>query len=324
MWRTKRLLLLPAAVAAAAVAALAALIALTLPASPAGANHVAGATYVGTHSGGGTVEFLVSPDGAGIESFKATNLTGFFCKINQSTHSWDPPLAIDHTLDPAFIDINFVGLSIRGSFPSAGTAEGLVSGIVPPPLGCTSDVFEWTATTAELPTPPPTPTPTPLEPDLVALKTAAPLAVFPGGAITYKVRITNEGESEAQGVQAEDMLPPDVSFVSDTCQGDASNGMWALDIGTLAPGGAVQCFLDVAVSPDAEGQFDPERRQLILENVVSASTSSEESSLGNNTAMAEVVLQHSCPPHGQRQKTGDVNDDGIDDWFLGTFTFTDI
>ncbi len=42
---------------------------LIMGVTSARANHIPGATYTGTHSGGGTVEFVVTPDGASVNGF---------------------------------------------------------------------------------------------------------------------------------------------------------------------------------------------------------------------------------------------------------------
>src|ERR687895_481728 len=48
-----------------------ALLAAAVLASPAAANHIAGATYNGTVQGGTAMSFTVSADGSGITSFNA-------------------------------------------------------------------------------------------------------------------------------------------------------------------------------------------------------------------------------------------------------------
>jgi hypothetical protein len=116
-------------------------------ASGAMANHVAGATYTGTHSGGaGAVEFDVSPDGTAITRFKVTNVPGVpSCTITERTFTGSVPIS-NHsfTRSPPGTDVNF-----SGSFPSSGSAQGTLqaSGMPPPPCVSAPNIA-WTATTS--------------------------------------------------------------------------------------------------------------------------------------------------------------------------------
>jgi hypothetical protein len=120
--------------------------ALPLGATSAMANHVAGATYTGTHSGGaGAVEFDVSSDGTAITRFKVTNVPGVpSCTITERTFTGSVPIS-NHsfTRTPPATDVNF-----SGSFPSSGSAQGTLqaSGMPPPPCVSAPNIA-WTATT---------------------------------------------------------------------------------------------------------------------------------------------------------------------------------
>lgn len=124
--------------------------ALTLPAalataSPAAANHIAGATYNGTHADGGTVSFALSADGSGVTSFAAGGpIFGNFCTFGGSTSTYVVPLpASSHS----FSDTS-PPTTISGSFSGPQAAQGTlrVQG-----GGCDSGQVSWSATTTALP-----------------------------------------------------------------------------------------------------------------------------------------------------------------------------
>jgi len=140
---------------------------------PASANHIAGATYTGTHSaGGGTVTFTVSGDGSGITSFSATDVPGDFCDFPEIKLNFGTPLKIN---DHAFKRNVASGLSISGTFPGVGTAQGtlrnVVSGV------CDTGTVNWTAETDVAASPTSTPTPTNTPPSAA---TATPTNTSPG------------------------------------------------------------------------------------------------------------------------------------------------
>jgi hypothetical protein len=133
--------------------ALVALVAVTLmaPASPAGANHIAGATYNGTFSGG-TVSFTVTPDGSGISSF------GFRNDCNQQGYTRDyviPVPIVTQGTGHYFQDTTTPWFAPTGAFPEPKTARGTfksdLCGTIP-----------WNATTTASPpgwSPPTLPSP---------------------------------------------------------------------------------------------------------------------------------------------------------------------
>jgi hypothetical protein len=122
------------------------------------AQPVGGATYTGTHSGGGAVEFEVSGDGSEVKGFKITNITGDTC--TQSQFIWPPDIPIT---DDSFSD-SLAGSTVTGSFPSVGEAQGTFKMYLPPfgpAPACESETLTWTATTSDTPTATPTPSSTP-------------------------------------------------------------------------------------------------------------------------------------------------------------------
>ena len=67
---------------------------LSSPTRNSSADHVAGATYTGTHSGRGTVTLTVAADGSGVTSFEATNVRGDACTVGRASANSRTPLAI--------------------------------------------------------------------------------------------------------------------------------------------------------------------------------------------------------------------------------------
>jgi hypothetical protein len=125
------------------------------------AAHVPGATYNGTHQGGGEVEFEVSQDGNGVSSFTARDVPGNTCDFTEVTVNYDPPLPITNH---EFSSSSSVGLSVSGSFPQAGQAQGNLTVKQPGFPACNAFDIPWSATTdvpTTTPTPSPTPSPTP-------------------------------------------------------------------------------------------------------------------------------------------------------------------
>ncbi len=172
----RRLIFLTTVAGAAAALLLAA---VALHQSSASAQPIAGATYTGTVSGDGSIEFTVSDDGASIEELTiASEDCGPF--LHDPSSPFDPwPVASDIPIvDAEFtceksnwslaiaspsctLACSGLSFSFTGSFPSPGEAEGSFSfGSAPSP--CNFGESTWSATSAAVPTPTPTPTPTPV------------------------------------------------------------------------------------------------------------------------------------------------------------------
>jgi hypothetical protein len=144
--------------------------------SPARANHIAGATYNGTHAQGGTVSFTVTPDGSGISSFSVGGpIQGDTCSFpsGSSTNYVQPLPIVNH----AFSDTT-PPLTESGSFPGPQSASGtfrIKTQVFPGP-SCDSGEVAWNATTTASP-------PAPSQPQLPPSDSTAPAAVLSGKTI---------------------------------------------------------------------------------------------------------------------------------------------
>ncbi|HEX6700347.1 MAG TPA: hypothetical protein VF101_06400 [Gaiellaceae bacterium] len=131
-----------------------------LAAAPADANHIPGATYRGTHSGGGTVQFTVSADGTRVTSYGVFMIPiagGGTCFAATAPEFAGIPI-VNHEFAKSG---EFV---FTGSFPRAGVAQGtLAFRNAPSPCGTTA-TFTWTATAGSGPAPSPPPPPQPPPP----------------------------------------------------------------------------------------------------------------------------------------------------------------
>lgn len=121
---------------------------LILGVSSARANHIPGAVYTGTHSGGGSVEFVVSADGGSITRFTVLSPEST-CKVSRFIAPPGIPIS-----DHSFSWSNDVGFSLSGSFPAIQTASGSFT-FAPGYQSCGPTV-NWTARTTA---PPPDTTP---------------------------------------------------------------------------------------------------------------------------------------------------------------------
>ena len=125
-------------------------VALILGASSARADHIPGAAYTGTYSGGGTVEFRVSADGGSISGFTVAYPPGT-CRFPRL---FFPPMPIS---GHSFSGSSSSSASMTGSFTGVQTASGTFT-VVPNYPDC-AGTFSWTAKTTALPpdtTPPDT------------------------------------------------------------------------------------------------------------------------------------------------------------------------
>jgi uncharacterized repeat protein (TIGR01451 family) len=90
--------------------------------------------------------------------------------------------------------------------------------------------------------------------DLAIAKTHSPEEVVAGEQLTYTLQVGNLGPSQATGVTVEDILPPNVSFVTATStQGTATHagGTVIVNMGNMAAGQTETVTIVVTVAPTA-------------------------------------------------------------------------
>ncbi|MCC6766017.1 MAG: DUF11 domain-containing protein [Deltaproteobacteria bacterium] len=87
--------------------------------------------------------------------------------------------------------------------------------------------------------------------DLAIEKAASPDPVSPGQTLTYEITVTNNGPEAAAGVIVTDLLPPEVSYVSDTdaCV-EGPPGTLTCSVGNIASTQSVTFEIEVEVDPD--------------------------------------------------------------------------
>ena len=97
--------------------------------------------------------------------------------------------------------------------------------------------------------------------DLEIVKDVAPTQVLVGDQVTYTLSTTNLGPERSQPTAVVDLLPPEVAYVSDTCDGSLHNvdpapigpidlpagTYWTWRIGELRPERTVTCLITVRV-----------------------------------------------------------------------------
>ncbi|MHC5112428.1 MAG: DUF11 domain-containing protein, partial [Planctomycetota bacterium] len=117
--------------------------------------------------------------------------------------------------------------------------------------------------------------------DLAITKTVDDSTPDIGQNITYTLTATNNGPSDATSVVVNDLLPPEVSYQSDTpSQGsyDSATGIWT--IGNLAN--------DASVTLDINAQVLNDDGNLVITNTAAISSAEADPDLNNNTATADI------------------------------------
>jgi hypothetical protein len=125
------------------------LLSLLVGVSGAQADETPNAVYVGTHSGGGTVEFHVNPAGTAVDYIEVTDLPGAFCPAMSEVRSNFP--IVDHS----FAEDEQGGTFFHGTFGVDNTASGTLRSTNS--ANCDTGVLTWTATVADSPPPIPPP-----------------------------------------------------------------------------------------------------------------------------------------------------------------------
>ena len=130
--------------------------------------------------------------------------------------------------------------------------------------------------------------------DLVLTKTASPNPIQPGNPVTYTLRVTNNGPSQATGAAIVDSLPDDTTFVSGDAGCTAAGQTVTCAVGTLAVGASATRTV-VALIPDSFPGTS-------LTNTARV-TSDNDPDTGNNTAsfisstnpQADLALTKTAP-----------------------------
>lgn len=142
--------------------------------------------------------------------------------------------------------------------------------------------------------------------DLRLEKTADHEPALAGGVLTYTVSVTNDGPEAATNVVVVDDLPPQVTWVSDTCPEAAPVGSTVTcTLGTIPSLGSASAEIRVVVSPTAEGTITNEA-------TVSA-TQSDPDEADNTDAVESAVNIAGTIDSGTATKVGTTPPDGIGD-----------
>jgi uncharacterized repeat protein (TIGR01451 family) len=92
--------------------------------------------------------------------------------------------------------------------------------------------------------------------DVDVTKTHDPDPVIAGTEMVITIAVTNNGPSDAQNVVVTDVLPVEVTYLSDTCGGTFDGTTFTWMIGTLGDEESVSCDITVFVNADVTTDFD--------------------------------------------------------------------
>jgi uncharacterized repeat protein (TIGR01451 family) len=119
--------------------------------------------------------------------------------------------------------------------------------------------------------------------DLTITKTDSPDPICAGRQLTYTIKVTNNGDETAHGVQVTDDLPPGAQLVSASPSQGSCNGT-TCNLGSIDPGDTVT--VTIRVTPNQAGTNT---------NTASVSTASAESDDQNNSAQATTTVRQNLP-----------------------------
>jgi uncharacterized repeat protein (TIGR01451 family) len=120
--------------------------------------------------------------------------------------------------------------------------------------------------------------------DLAITKSGSPNPVLQSQALTYTLRVTNNGPQTAAGVVAEDTLPAQVTYVSATStQGtcSASSGIVTCNIGSMLSGAVVTITIHVTATTPADAL-----------NTAVVNSSTPDPLVSNNTATVTTLIEY--------------------------------
>jgi uncharacterized repeat protein (TIGR01451 family) len=263
----------------AGVAVLLGALLLALRPLPARASHVTGATYTGTHDRGGSVTLTLSHDGTGVASIQVTAVP-YDCGVtaNQSV-SYTPPIPIVTTGGThSFSSTPPDGVSLTGSFPASGSAQGAFRDTfqVPGQPRCTSPTLNWTTT---------------IPPDLALTKShTGNFTVGTNGIYTLTVSNTAAAGSTSGTITVTDTLSTGLSYVS------GSGAGWTC----AAAGQAVTCTNPGPIAAGASSTINPavgmaQTAVPSATNATSVATPGDSNAANNTTSDTTVVLNPPRP-----------------------------
>jgi Domain of unknown function DUF11/PASTA domain len=245
-----------------------------LDAAGARGEHVPGATYTGTHSGGGTVTFTVQPDGNYITSFDYTYLP-IGCGTSLSGHTMAGAPVVNDTFFRPVLEEDDITYS--GTFTSPQHAVGTLTWGGPQGFYCKEPhpTVTFEATTSA-----------PLLADLSVTVGDDPEPALVGDDVSYVATVQDAGPMNAPDATLAVTLPPGVSFAAaKASQGGCSRSgsVVTCDLGALAVGGSATATIDVVVTQAGEP-------------TISATVSGprQDPSQANNSTTQQTTVQAPC------------------------------
>jgi uncharacterized repeat protein (TIGR01451 family) len=242
--------------------------------SAAHAVYIFGATYRGTHSLGGTVEFSVLDEGGSIRGFAYTNLP-----IGCGTSLSSPPAREVVPIVNDSFSFSGNGNAYGGTFSGPQSATGTLTWTGPFCEG-NHPTPTWVATTSA-----------PLVADLAVTLRGSPDPAVAGANVTYTVTVENRalrgvGVSSAPGVTVATTVPAGVAVVSASSSQGAcaeADGVVACALGAIASGASATAT--TVVTARAAGT---------LTVSATAASGAQDPATADNAAVETTTVQPLC------------------------------
>ncbi len=149
-----------------------------------------------------------------------------------------------------------------------------------------------------------------METDLAIEQTALPDLVAPGEAVTYGLKVTNQGSEAAQDIEVEDRLPLGSGFIAISAPG------WSC----LQAGGVVRCSR-AALAPREAGAIaitaDAPQQTGLFSNIAAVRASTDDGNAENNIVTLSLQVEEDGDHDGDGIPDSidpDDDNDGIADW----------
>jgi uncharacterized repeat protein (TIGR01451 family) len=138
--------------------------------------------------------------------------------------------------------------------------------------------------------------------DLAITKSHSPSSVTAGDTLTYTVKVTNNGPSDAQNVVASDTLSSDLTFVSTSGCTNDPNGAPTCNLGTIASGGSASYTITTTVNLGVLSGTT-------ISNTATVSSDTSDPNSGNNTTSPDTIVTtvFPQPPIVISQQTNEVS-----------------